>query len=59
MVNSFEYLIARIEANRESITDIRRRLAVTSAKLSKVTSILKGQFTSTKNDNLDSCDISN
>ena len=47
-VSNFEYLGARIEANGKSSPEIRRRLAMATAKLQKMTSLWKGQDTETK-----------
>ena len=47
-VNSFEYLGARIEANGKPTPEIRRRLAMATSKLKKMTNIWKGQCIGTK-----------
>ena len=47
-VRSFEYLGARIEANRKTTPEIRRRLAMATSKLEKMTNIWKGQCMDTK-----------
>ncbi|GFN92150.1 endonuclease-reverse transcriptase [Plakobranchus ocellatus] len=47
-VNSFEYLGARIEANGKTTPEIRRRLAMATAKLRKMEKIWKGQDVHTK-----------
>ena len=47
-VNSFEYLGAKIEANGKTSPEIRRRLAMATSKLKKMTNIWKGQCIETK-----------
>ncbi|GFN86089.1 endonuclease-reverse transcriptase [Plakobranchus ocellatus] len=47
-VKSFEYLGARIEANGKTTPEIRRRLAMATAKLHKMEKIWKGQDVHTK-----------
>ena len=47
-VDSFEYLGARIEANGKTTPEIRRRLAMATSKLKKMTNIWKGQCIDTK-----------
>ncbi|GFO23370.1 retrovirus-related pol polyprotein from type-1 retrotransposable element r2 [Plakobranchus ocellatus] len=47
-VKSFEYLGARIEANGKTTPEIRRRLAMATAKLQKMEKIWKGQDVHTK-----------
>ena len=47
-VDSFEYLGARIEADGKTTPDIKRRLAIATAKLAKMDSIWKGQCKDTK-----------
>ncbi|GFO40268.1 hypothetical protein PoB_006677300 [Plakobranchus ocellatus] len=47
-VKSFEYLGARIEANGKTTPEIRRRLAIATAKLQKMEKIWKGQDVHTK-----------
>ena len=42
-VINFEYLGARIEANRKSTPEIRRRLAMATTQFTKMISIWKGQ----------------
>ena len=47
-VNSFEYLGARIQANGKTTPEIRRRLAIATAKLNKMANVWKGQCLDTK-----------
>ena len=47
-VTSFEYLGARIEANGKTTPEIRRRLAMATSKLKKMTNIWNGQCIKTK-----------
>ena len=47
-VGSFEYLGAKIEANGKTTPKIRRRLAMATSKLKKMTNIWKGQCIETK-----------
>ena len=47
-VSNFEYLGARIEANGKSTPEIRRRLAKTTPRLTKLISIWKGQCKKSK-----------
>ena len=47
-VSSFEYLGARIQANGKTIPEIRRRLAMATAKLNKTANVWKGQCVDTK-----------
>ena len=47
-VGSFEYLGAKIEANGKTTPEIRRRLAMATSKLKKMTNIWKGQCIETK-----------
>ena len=47
-VRSFEYLGAKIEANGKTTPEIRRRLAMATSKLKKMTNIWKGQCIETK-----------
>ena len=47
-VRSFEYLGAKIEANGKNTPEIRRRLAMATSKLKKMTNIWKGQCIDTK-----------
>ena len=42
-VSSFEYLGARIQANRKTTPEIRRRLAMATTKLNKMANVGKGQ----------------
>ena len=47
-VSSFEYLGARIQANGKTTPEIRRRLAMATAKLNKMANVWKGQCVDTK-----------
>ena len=47
-VSSFEYLGARIQANGKTNPEIRRRLAMATAKLNKIANVWKGQCVDTK-----------
>ena len=47
-VSSFEYLGARIQANGKTTPEIRRKLAMATAKLNKMANVWKGQCVDTK-----------
>ena len=47
-VGSFQYLGAKIEANGKTTPEIRRRLAMATSKLKKMTNIWKGQCIETE-----------
>ena len=45
---SFDYLGARIQANGKTTADVRKRLAMATAKLNKMANVWKGQCVDTK-----------
>ena len=47
-VSSFEYLGVRIQANRKTTPEIRRRLAMATTKLNKMANVWKGQCVDVK-----------